>query len=58
MFLKVMLHDTIRNGDFERNITLDCLRADVSNFLCCTRATKETGDVCTQAKRWNARTML
>ena len=35
---------------------LPCLRADVSYFLCCTRkrslfprATKETGDVCTQA---------
>ena len=27
-----------------------CLRADVSYFLCCTRATKEIGDVCTQAK--------
>ena len=26
-----------------------CLRADVSYFLCCTRATKEIGDVCTQA---------
>ena len=37
-----------------------CLRADVSYFLCCTRkrdvvpfprATKEIGDVCTQASR-------
>ena len=28
---------------------VDCLRADVSYFLCCTRATKEIGDVCTQA---------
>ena len=28
-----------------------CLRADVSYFLCCTRATKEIGDVCTQATR-------
>ena len=27
-----------------------CLRADVSYFLCCTRATKEIGDVCTQAR--------
>ena len=26
-----------------------CLRADVPYFLCCTRATKEIGDVCTQA---------
>ena len=26
-----------------------CLRADVSYFLCCTRATKEIADVCTQA---------
>ena len=26
-----------------------CLRADVSYFLCCTRATKEIGDVWTQA---------
>ena len=26
-----------------------CLRADVSYFLCCTRATKEIEDVCTQA---------
>ena len=26
-----------------------CLRADVSHFLCCTRATKEKGEVCTQA---------
>ena len=28
---------------------LVCLRADVSYFLCCTRKTKEIGDVCTQA---------
>ena len=28
---------------------VNCLRADVSYFLCCTRATKEIGDVCTQA---------
>ena len=28
-----------------------CLRADVSYFLCCTRATKEIGDVCTQATK-------
>ena len=27
----------------------DCLRADISYFLCCTCATKEIGDVCTQA---------
>ena len=27
----------------------NCLRADVSYFLCCTRAAKEIGDVCTQA---------
>ena len=27
-----------------------CPRADVSYFLCCTRATKEIGDVCTQVK--------
>ena len=27
-----------------------CLRADVSYFLCCTWATKEIGDVCTQAR--------
>ena len=27
------------------------LRADVSYFLCCTRATKEIEDVCTQANR-------
>ena len=26
-----------------------CLRADVSYFLCCTRKTKEIGDVCMQA---------
>ena len=26
-----------------------CQRADVSYFLCCTRTTKEIGDVCTQA---------
>ena len=26
-----------------------CLGADVSYFLCCTRTTKEIGDVCTQA---------
>ena len=40
---------------------IDCLRADVSYFLCCTRkirdvpfprATKEIGDVCTQATNW------
>ena len=34
------------------------LRADVSHFLCCTRA-KEIGDVCTQAtdilQTWNLR---
>ena len=37
--------------------SLPCLRADVSYFLCCTRkrvpfprATKEIGDVCTQAR--------
>jgi len=28
--------------------SLRCLRADVSYFLRCTRATKEIGDVCTQ----------
>ena len=30
--------------------SLVCRRADVSYFLRCTRATKEIGDVCTQAK--------
>ena len=36
-----------------------CLRADVSYFLCCTRATKEIGDVCTQAmKRDEVRLMV
>ena len=30
-------------------LALRCLRADVSYFLCCPRATKEIGDVCTQA---------
>ena len=29
--------------------SLRCPRADVSYFLRCTRATKEIGDVCTQA---------
>ena len=28
-----------------------CLHADVSYFLCCTRATKEIGDVCTKATK-------
>ena len=28
---------------------LVCLRADVSYFLCCTRKTKEIGNVCTKA---------
>ena len=32
-----------------QDICLSCLRADVSYFVCCTRATKEIGDVCTQA---------
>ena len=30
-------------------LVIGCLRADVSYFLCCPRATKEIGDVCTQA---------
>ena len=41
-----------------------CLRADVSYFLCCTRkrdpfprATKEIGDVCTQASRTRKETL-
>ena len=38
-----------------KNMGKHCLRADVSCFLCCTwnvgpHATKEIGDVCTQAR--------
>ena len=36
-------------------IPLHCLGADVSHFLCCTRPTKEIGDVCTQATLFVAR---
>ena len=55
--------DALRNLNFHEESPqmgrpqIDCLRADVSYFLCCTRkrdvpfprATKEIGDVCTQA---------
>ena len=51
--------------EFEMNKTKsnrqirNCLRADVSYFLCCTRATKEIGDVCTQANsKWLLRNLF
>ena len=44
----LMLRISLGNA-FHPFISSSCLRADVSYFLCCTRATKEIGDVCTQA---------
>ena len=40
------------------NMTKACLRADVSYFLCCTRATKEIGDVYTQARLKRVRDLI
>ena len=39
-------------------MTKACLRADVSYFLCCTRATKEIGDVYTQARLKRVRDLI
>ena len=53
-FLGPSLHPCTSDSKINRSTNLlinssFCLRADVSYFLCCTRKTKEIGDVCTQA---------
>ena len=50
----VHFHYQFLNNNLTSCLFFFCLRADVSYFLCCTRvpfprATKEIGDVCTQA---------
>ena len=48
LVLKIFQHSK-RNFVSPHVRVISCLRADVSYFLCCTRVTKEIGDVCTQA---------